>query len=868
MVGAWAPATAPLADLDWLQEPLEQVQWSLEQVVATLFWNLDRQLLIGAVLIHSVRKWITNPGGIIDLAMTELLVNSGSAVIKNLVAGAVVLALLGAAMFVALRPLLGAQFPGIDPRKVLVWFAVAAYLFAAGPGFVRDLEAFRAGLGSAAYQAAASVNQTVSGVGYNNTAGEVPPDASGYMNAPMPLFASTTHITNNPGEITGVDVAASYLFATQEDINGTAGQALPGQFHQQYFTDGQGYSPWAPNADEPARQQALARALDGIVRMGTGIVPAVFAVLQAVIYLALGLAAAIILMSLPLALVFAFFPATEVITLSVVRAYLGLLVKTYVISMVLAIEMGFLIYWATQHNWLAFLGMSLVILFFTWQFVSLSIQTITGSLNVITGAIGTATGTRLAYVDPPGAAAGAVAQLGGLAQLGAQAVGVVLAPETGGLSLALAGVGAGLLGAGAAAVAGAIPGQTQRAPGELAGAELEAGLRSGLQDYGRWMFYAARGGRGVATAVTGDAAPAEAPVLAHTLMNRYLEASGIAPITSTPRLATSPLEMDGLAPQAPADVTPAPPLASAATASRAARGTSSVASTSSDTAGESPFRATPGPARWDALAALPDSGAVEDLPAVLRDLPPASQEALARIGARYSPDAIAGVVTGVRSVVEGLQQQGEGSAIPARFLDAGGNLVADSPGLAAAVQQAGPAVQPFIADATGQADLVQLAGAGLGLQRTFSTDVIAGAIGQAVEQGGTASTAAAILDVAPAAAWGSRYSAVQSVIRQAPGLGLTGAADVQRFIVLAQEYDPGALLGDLPTEFPADDAALIRRVQTYAGLSTGRPPGDSSTTMYRSFLEDVRAIPTTITACVVPTAPSARPESPVAEDST
>jgi hypothetical protein len=56
--------------------------------------------------------------------------------------------------------------------------------------------------------------------------------------------------------------------------------------------------------------------------------------------------------------------------------------------------------------------MSLVILFFTWQFVSLAIQTITGSLNVITGAIGTATGTRLAYVDPPGAAAGAVAQLG------------------------------------------------------------------------------------------------------------------------------------------------------------------------------------------------------------------------------------------------------------------------------------------------------------------------------------------------------------------------------------------------------------------------------------------------------------------------
>jgi hypothetical protein len=596
--------------------------------------------------------------------------------------------------------------------------------------------------------------------------------------------------------------------------------------------------------------------------MGTGIVPAFFAVLQAVIYLALGLAAAIILVSLPLALVFAFFPATEVITLSVVRAYLGLLVKTYVISMVLAIEMGFLIYWATQHNWLAFLGMSLVILFFTWQFVSLSIQTITGSLNVITGAIGTATGTRLAYVDPPGATAGAVTQLGGLAQLGAQAVGVVLAPETGGLSLALAGVGAGLLGAGAAAVAGAIPGQTLRPPGQLAGAELEAGLRTGLQDYSRWVFYAARSGRASSEIAEGTSEAVAVPPQA--MMNQYLEARGIAPITSIPRLATSSVEPDG---SAPVDGS-TPPASVPAMRTMAASSAGAAASSASNPVSDSPFRANPSPTLWDALAALPDSGAVEDLPAVLRDLPPATQDALARIGARYSPTAIAGVVSGVRSVVEGLQQQGDGSAIPARFLDAGGNLVADSPGLAAAVQQAGPAAQPFIADATDQADLVQLAGAGLGLQRTFSTDVIAGAIGEAVEQGGTANSAAAILEVAPAAAWGSRYSAVQSVIRQAPGLGLSGAGDVQRFIVLAQEYEPGALLGDLPTEFPADDAALIRRVQTYAGLSSGRSVGEGGATGYRSFLEDVRAIPTTVTAPVVPTALPASPAPPVEENST
>jgi hypothetical protein len=258
----------------------------------------------------------------------------------------------------------------------------------------------------------------------------------------------------------------------------------------------------------------------------------------------------------------------------------------------------------------------------------------------------------------------------------------------------------------------------------------------------------------------------------------------------------------------------------------------------------------------------------EDLPAVLGDLPPATQAALARIGARYSPTAIASVMSGVRTAVEELQQRGEGGAIPAQFLDAGGNLVPNSPGLVATVRQAGPAVQPFIADATGQADLVQLAGAGLGLQRTFSAEVIAGAIGQAVEQGGTASTAAAILEVAPAAAWGSRYGAVQSVIRQAPGFGLTSGPDVQLFIVLAQEYAPGALLGEQSAEFPADDAALIGRVQTYAGLSSARPTNGTSTSSYRNFLEDIRAIPTTVTAPVVPTAAPTTDATAGMEDST
>src|SRR5262249_6648015 len=151
-------------------------------------------------------------------------------------------------------------------------------------------------------------------------------------------------------------------------------------FENQYFTNDD-VRPWPSNYDDTQRQTALSTAVTGLVRMGTGIVPSAFAIQQAIIFLALAIAAAVLIFSLPISLVFAFFTATEVIALSVVRAYISLLIKTYVVAMVLAIFMGFLKFWADAQNWVAFLGMSLLILFFTWQLAHMAVQTITQSLN-------------------------------------------------------------------------------------------------------------------------------------------------------------------------------------------------------------------------------------------------------------------------------------------------------------------------------------------------------------------------------------------------------------------------------------------------------------------------------------------------------
>src|SRR4051812_50207612 len=107
--------------MDWISDPLDRLQWALWHFLATIFWAVDRLVLIGAVLIHTLRKWITNPGGIIDLVMSSMLQGEGAVSLKTFMAGGVLFGLLLAAFFFILPPLLGrGQAPG-GLRQVFLW---------------------------------------------------------------------------------------------------------------------------------------------------------------------------------------------------------------------------------------------------------------------------------------------------------------------------------------------------------------------------------------------------------------------------------------------------------------------------------------------------------------------------------------------------------------------------------------------------------------------------------------------------------------------------------------------------------------------------------------------------------------------------
>jgi hypothetical protein len=895
--------------MDWILDPIDRLQWALWHFLATIFWAIDRLVLIGAVLIHSLRKWITRPEGVIDLVMSSMLQGEQAVSLKTFVAGAILLALLLAAFVFILRPLIGRDHAPVDLRKVFLWLVLAGYLFSTGGAFFSSLEGFRAQLSSSAYQVAASVNSSVSGTGYNNTQGEVPLNSSQPFSPTVQLFPNTTHVYPGSQEFTGIDVASAYLFATQEDVNGTnnGGTGLPAGFEAQYYTN-DGASPWPSNYTADQRQAALNKAVTGVIRMGTGIVPSIFACQQAIIFLALALAAAILIFSLPIALVFAFFSATEVITLSVLRAYIALLVKTYVTAMILAIFMGFLKFWADSQNWVAFLGMALLITYFTFQLMHMAVQTITQSLNVVTQAIGQATRTGAVYFDPikmAGQGMGLAATVG-------------IAAATGGASLAAGSLisGMGEMGAGVPgmrtlgfglAMKGRKPGQyandalnKSNGPVAAGGPPLSGPQRANnhLRSIGAQPIQP-----------TAAASPASTPPTQPLPTKSQQPASAVpsgtgAPVTagtqigtpqvpatngsngsnrsnkSTPRQTGIGTNVNSGKPTGSASDPRQEPLAAAQGAPQAVHQAVEAPQGMAATQ-QVPEHHKPGlegfagllsltrvrPVRGldtamaTAFADLVRSGEGAGLPAQFQGLSRATQDALADIAGRgYQPDEVASIARAVSAVVSRLQLQNlSPTAISRQFLGKDGRLDIESRGVRDVLSDLGERGPVWKSDPQRQADLAYVVGTSLQLERTYHAGDIRAAVGRAVAEGGSADTAADHLEVSPAA-WGGRYGSVQSVIAHSPAFGLSSVEDVQRFVTVAQQRSIDDLVSGQATDLGPEQQALLDRVRRMAAeiaASDGDSGSSAAQGVLQRYLRDVRNIPTRVTATVAPVVPQA-----------
>lgn len=376
---------------DWLLMPLQWLVCLTARTLASLFWMLNQVwLLIGAVFYY-LRYWMEH--NVFNLLLTALFGEGNVAVVW--VSGSLGLAVLLVGIFLVLRQL-GIHHSPVDLRKAIAWLIFLGYLFTNHAALFDALESFRNGIASAAYQTAGGISQGIMAGGSPSAGNELPNTHTGAITIPA-LFPATIGPYRGAGEITALDLAAYSLEADEHDIVQPPADhpPLPVRFDRDYFNNGDFF---AINADNDARNRAVNKALLGWGLQSINVVPCFVAMVAAGIAFGLSMTAMVLYCSLPLTLPFVFFEATEGIALSIIRSYLMLIFKTWIINMILAIFLGFNAYWAVSGNAGIFVAMSCVTLYFCWQFVHLTKETFYQALNAVTTGIGHAVGVKM--IDP------------------------------------------------------------------------------------------------------------------------------------------------------------------------------------------------------------------------------------------------------------------------------------------------------------------------------------------------------------------------------------------------------------------------------------------------------------------------------------
>lgn len=388
--------------------------FNLLNMIGGILWTLDRIMMMVAAVLHWFRVLLVGGGGqdnLLGLLMTQLL--QGNELLKNLVYLGLMFAFTILAFTLLARPIIG-TFQAVEFNKVILWFFIAVIIFSAGPGMVAGLESTRLGLQEQAHLIASTIQYQNEVNRYNNqvvpnTVGDfwLPGQTPGYV----PHLFGTGVGSNCSSGCNGLDAAAAFLGAEEGDITGARAQAqntggYPQALYDRFFVWREG--------NEEERTASVRSAKDGVMRLLQGVLPAFFSVIEAVIFLLFAVAAMVLFISLPVAIPFAFFSLTEIIATSVLRAYLFLVMRTFVVATMMAFLVQMLIIFAQRGTAMVFIAISALTMLLSLQFVRMASGTVTGALNVIGSAVGSATGISVRQTDPF-AAAGRVAGMAALA---------------------------------------------------------------------------------------------------------------------------------------------------------------------------------------------------------------------------------------------------------------------------------------------------------------------------------------------------------------------------------------------------------------------------------------------------------------------
>lgn len=428
----------PIIDdiLNGLQIQIDTLWYNLLYSLAGVGWSLQRAFLMMGYTIELMNQWL------VDNAFTPLIAQTNAS-LQVAVSMAFIVALLVLGVTYLLAAF--ARMRIVEPKNAIAWYLAGALFFALGPSLYQGMSDFRRTLSSAFYASSLSGLSGATGSAFDSL-DSVDSSDLGILTL-CDNFGSYMPTWNYT--LDGLDVALAYLRADGIDLMGypstprdplcqphtpdpATGLWTPGSVPWEWRRPG---SFFANDRDpvffsimtplERADSIAMASAAQG--RLLTAWPLVLFGVAEQLVYLLLTIAQGLTFISFGVAILFAFFKKTEVITRSIIDLWIELVVQTVVIALIQALVVTFFLAGTASGNGIVVLGVGLICLIFMVIVLISGVKAVWNSFNRLFNAFGQATGG--AVISPSAAAittvAGAVGAVGvaGLAAGGAVSIG-------------------------------------------------------------------------------------------------------------------------------------------------------------------------------------------------------------------------------------------------------------------------------------------------------------------------------------------------------------------------------------------------------------------------------------------------------------
>ena len=383
---------------DFSQQQLAQFNLSV--------WQLNRAGLVLARWLEDLRGWLTD----------SVLVSAFTALTKP-VAFLFVLALIVAWLVFVVSFMVQSliELRWVDLRRALRPILLALLIFSCGGALLKASEDMRVLVGTLLQQAAQAAVQIAQ-------APPIPTTNTGDMpDATMGIYSDATVCGTAARSVSTLslnDYSARYLWANANDIHCAELAALADEFAQHYFPYGQNIA----DANDAARQDAVALATEGGLRQVTGLLLSSGAIIEQLMQLLFALALGLIWFALLLALVFAVFLPTEALFASQLRAILSVLRASWQASFLIGIGLALLQVVAASGNGALVLNAVCI-----WQ-----TKQALGTLGSAVAAVGAASG-------------GAPQAVGGMLKGWATTAALVAGVAAGGVGAVLGSVGSTLV---------------------------------------------------------------------------------------------------------------------------------------------------------------------------------------------------------------------------------------------------------------------------------------------------------------------------------------------------------------------------------------------------------------------------------------